>query len=70
LDYAGRSAVTKRRSSWKGGAIDVDGEGTLIVTKQCLLNPNRNPHLSKPIESLFTRLSQRAEGDLAGKRRL
>jgi agmatine deiminase len=31
----------------EGGSIHVDGEGTLVTTEECLLNPNRNPTLSK-----------------------
>ncbi len=31
----------------EGGSIESDGKGTLMTTKKCLLNPNRNPHLSQ-----------------------
>ena len=31
----------------EGGSIHVDGEGTVLSTEECLLNPNRNPELSK-----------------------
>lgn len=32
---------------FEGGAIDVDGAGHAITTKQCVLNSNRNPNLSQ-----------------------
>jgi agmatine deiminase len=31
----------------EGGSIHVDGEGTLLSTKECLLNSNRNPKLTQ-----------------------
>jgi agmatine deiminase len=42
----------------EGGGIESDGLGTLMTTSECLLSPNRNPHLSKEdiearLKSLF-----------------
>jgi len=31
----------------EGGAVDGDGQGTILTTEQCLLNDNRNPGLAK-----------------------
>lgn len=31
----------------EGGGIESDGRGTMLTTAECLLSPNRNPHLSK-----------------------
>lgn len=31
----------------EGGSIEVNGSGTCLTTEQCLLNQNRNPHLSR-----------------------
>ncbi len=31
----------------EGGSIHVDGKGTVMATEECLLNPNRNPQLSR-----------------------
>jgi agmatine deiminase len=49
LRLAETADLAPARHKWilEGGAIDVDGTGLLVTTEQCLLNPNRNPGMSR-----------------------
>jgi agmatine deiminase len=41
LDYVSPGIIME------GGSVDFNGAGTVLTTKSCLLNPNRNPHLNQ-----------------------
>ena len=48
-ELAQDAGLALARPDWvlEGGAIDSNGEGVVLTTEQCLLNPNRNPQLSR-----------------------
>ena len=58
VELAGDEGLPLDRPDWilEGGAIDTDGQGTVLTTEQCLLDPNRNPALSR--EQIEQRLAR------------
>ena len=48
-ELAASAGLMVETADWilEGGAIDGDGTGLVVTTQQCLLNPNRNPDLSR-----------------------
>lgn len=42
----------------EGGAFVTDGDGTIVTTKSCLLNPNRNPAIGRKTEACMARIER------------
>jgi agmatine deiminase len=61
--WAGRTGtpVLDEPMVLEGGAVTVDGAGTLVTTEQCLLHPNRNPTMTRVAieDALHRRLGAR-----------
>ena len=48
-ELEGSTGFATRACDWilEGGAIEVDGTGLAVTTEQCVLNPNRNPGMTR-----------------------
>jgi agmatine deiminase len=57
------AAVDEHAFVLEGGAIEYDGQGLLLTTEQCLLNPNRNPGWTRDA-------AEQALGQALGVRRI
>lgn len=51
-DYLGLP-VAKPGIIMEGGSVEFNGAGSLLTSKSCLLNPNRNPHLNQRVIEEF-----------------
>ena len=63
--------VGGRRVVLEGGSIDVNGQGLLLTTEECLLSPvqARNPGLTvQELEAVFGEVAGGEQGAVAGKR--
>lgn len=58
----GATSMQKVNIVLEGGALETDGQGTLLTTSECLLSPNRNPALDR------TAIEQRLSDELGARR--
>lgn len=72
-DAFGKTAIKTVDLALEGGGIEVDGQGTLLVTKSCILSKTRNPEATEEdieacLKSAFgvNRILWLEEGGLAG----